>query len=96
MNDRLDSLLSAPLPPVADDGFTDRVMARVAQREFPLTWLEWRVLAACAIVLVLLVPLQPVVDVAVSLSVALANSQLVAAATLATIVSLWFLRQAAE
>jgi hypothetical protein len=71
-------------------------MARMAEREFPLTWLELGVLAACTIVLVLLVPLQPVLDVAVDLSVALANSQLVAAAALATVVSLWFLRQTAE
>ena len=95
----LDALLSAPLAAVADNGFTDHVMARAtraAQREFALTWLEIGTLAACAIILVALVPLQPVVDGAVDLSVALANSQLVAAAVLATVASLWFLREEAE
>jgi hypothetical protein len=96
MTDPLDTLLSAPLAPVADNGFTDRVMTRVAEREFRFTWFEVGALAACAIVLMPFVPVQPVLDVAVDLSAALANSQYFAAAALATIASLWFLRYAAE
>ena len=95
-DDRLTSLLAAPLAPVADNGFTDRVMARAAPHDYPLTWIELAVLAACAIFVVPFVPLQPVMDAAVNVSVTLANSQFVATAALATTASLWFLRYAAE
>jgi len=52
IDERLDRLLSAPLPPVADDGFSGRVIAKIAATNIRQPWLETAVLVATACVVV--------------------------------------------
>lgn len=49
-DERLDELLSSPLVPVADNGFSARVMTTIAAAEARQPWLETAVLAGAGFV----------------------------------------------
>ena len=55
--EKLDRLLLAPLAPVADNGFSERVITQVAGTGADQPWLEAAVLAAAACILFAAVPL---------------------------------------
>jgi hypothetical protein len=52
----LDALLSAPLPSVADDGFTSRIAARLSRSEFRFEALQWTAIAAGSLAIAVSVP----------------------------------------
>ena len=57
---KLEELLSQPLPPVPDDGFSARVMSRVAAEQRLRQWAAVAAVAACAGFVMLFLPLGPV------------------------------------
>ena len=56
MSDRLDDLLSAPLPDVSDDGFSTRLMERIAGARRWEEWLTYAVIGLAAIPLLFVIP----------------------------------------
>jgi len=74
MNDELDDLLSQPLPAIADDGFSARVMARIAKQEWLRSMLSTAALLLCALALLLLVPVSGIEDALARLAPAIAAS----------------------
>ena len=74
MNDELDDLLSQPLPAIADDGFSARVMARIAKQEWLRSMASTAALLLCALALLLLVPISGIEDMLARLAPAIAAS----------------------
>ncbi|HEY8696818.1 MAG TPA: hypothetical protein VIM02_04315 [Rhizomicrobium sp.] len=74
MNDELDDLLSRPLPAVADNGFSARVMQRVAGLEWLRSMISTAALLLCALALLLLVPVSGIEDTLARLAPAIAAS----------------------
>lgn len=74
MNDELDDLLSQPLPAVADNGFSTRVVARIAKQEWLRSMLSTATLLLCALALLLLVPVSGIEDTLARLAPAIAAS----------------------
>src|ERR1700744_4744990 len=74
MTDDLDTLLSAPLPDIADNGFSLHVAGKIEARELWRDRLTWGLpaLAACAIAP--FIPLREMTSTAVHLGPALAGS----------------------
>lgn len=95
-DERLDTLLSAPLETVADDGFSARVVARIGRDEWMYSLLETVVLAAFGILLLLVVPFPEAGDVAMRLSEQVAESVPLAMAALAILLSFWWLQATSE
>ncbi len=56
----IDELLIEPLPSVADDGFSARVMGRVRAARRQKLFVTWASAAACALLALLLLPWQPI------------------------------------
>ena len=56
MSDELDILLSSPLAPVADEGFSTQVMKRVRAEQFQRMALTIAVIALCSLPIFLLIP----------------------------------------
>lgn len=74
MNDELDDLLSQPLSAIADDGFSARVMQRVAWRDWQRSLLSTAALLLCALALLLLVPVSGIENTLARLAPAIAAS----------------------
>ncbi|HLY06568.1 MAG TPA: hypothetical protein VKR31_12555 [Rhizomicrobium sp.] len=99
MNDndeRLDQLLSAPLAPVADGGFSARVMANVSTVETREPWLETAVLAVTACVLVAVLSTAGFSEWIAGVSVTLATSLPLAIAGLALAITWSYTRALAD
>jgi hypothetical protein len=74
MNDELDDLLSQPLPAIADNGFSARVVARIAKQEWLRSMISTAALLLCALALLLLVPVSGIEDTLARLAPAIAAS----------------------
>ena len=88
MTDDLDTLLSSPLPAIADNGFSARVAARIETRALWRERLTWGLpaLAACAVAP--FVPLRELTGTIVHLGPALAGSTALSLAVGAIILTL--------
>jgi len=76
---RIDDLLSQPLPPVADDGFSARVMGRIAAARRRRQWTSAALMAAGVLAAVLLLPLPTIGEALGSACRAIADTTLTAA-----------------
>jgi hypothetical protein len=74
MNDELDDLLSRSLPAIADDGFSARVMQRIAWREWLHSMISTAALLLCALALLLLIPVSGIEVTLARLAPAIAAS----------------------
>lgn len=74
MTNDLDTLLSAPLPAIPDNGFSLRVMEKVDARELWRERLTWGLPALAACALAPFVPLRELTGTVVHLGPALAGS----------------------
>ncbi|HEX3944286.1 MAG TPA: hypothetical protein VHW69_09380 [Rhizomicrobium sp.] len=74
MTDRLDALLAQPLENVADNGFSTRVLVRVAARQRRDAALTWIVLVLAALPLVWLLPVPALSETAARLAPTLAGA----------------------
>ena len=52
----LDTLLAAPLAPVADDGFSHGVVTKISAHERAVVWFEWGVAAVLCVLVLLFAP----------------------------------------
>lgn len=95
-DDRLDRLLCAPLPTVADGGFSARVMARIGASSKRRWWLdEFLVLSAAGLVLAVVASTEFPGWIA-GLGYSLATSLPLATAALVLVVTLTLARPVAE
>ena len=74
MNDQLDDLLSRPLPAIADEGFSARVMQRIIRQDWLRSITSTAALLLCALALLLLVPVSGIEDTLARLAPAIAAS----------------------
>jgi hypothetical protein len=56
MTTELDTLLSTPLAPVADDGFSRAVVSKISAQERMLVWFEWGTAAVLFVLVLLFAP----------------------------------------
>jgi hypothetical protein len=94
--DRLDRLLRAPLDPIADNGFSARVMAKMARADARHSWLESAVLAIAAGLLLAILSTAGFAEWVARISDSLANSVPLAVAAFALALTLLFARALAE
>ncbi len=52
----LDALLATPLAPVADDGFSHAVVAKLSAHERAVAWFEWSTAVVLFVLVLLFVP----------------------------------------
>lgn len=95
-NERLDRLLSIPLAPVADNGFSTRVMTMVASVDARYHWLENTVLAITAFILVATLSAAGFSDWIENVGVSLATSLPLAIAGLALAITWSYTRALAD
>ena len=92
----LDTLLSAPLTPVDDDGFAARTMYRIAQEQAVLRErreiIEWSALLLAAVIFLAAVPLSSMLPAIETLTVKVGNSFPVAVTLAALILTATFTR----
>lgn len=96
MDDKLRALLSAPLEPVADDGFSDWLITKIVLRERSEIGLEAAVGVLVLCVVVTFVPLPALVALIGKLMVGMATSMPLAMACAALILSHYALRPASD
>jgi len=84
----IDEMLSRPLTPVADNGFSARVIARVREEEKRRFYVAGAVGAACAMAAALEVPLQTLAATANHIAFDLLTSPAIALAVVALGVTL--------
>jgi len=94
--DKLDALLFAPLPPVADGGFSDRVVARLPAMPERAAWREWVPVVVTALLLVAFLPVAQLSHSIESLSYGLGSSLPLAMAALAIALTGAFARTLAD
>jgi hypothetical protein len=56
MTTELDTLLSKPLAPVTDDGFSQAVIAKISAQERVVVWFEWGTAAVLFVAVLLFAP----------------------------------------
>lgn len=95
-NERLDRLLSAPLAPVADNGFSTRVMTKIATADAHYHWLENAVLAITAFILVAALSAAGFFDWIENVGLSLATSLPLAIAGLALTITWSYTRALAD
>ena len=88
MTDELDILLSQPLPPVADDGFSACVMARVHRHRRFRFAVAAAYVAVCVVLVFLLLPVQSVASELNFVITQIAGSTAVSLAVAAIILTL--------
>jgi hypothetical protein len=85
----LDDLLNQPLPSVADDGFSGRVMGRVRALQRQRLFVTWASVAACVVLAFLLLPMRNIgaqLDFAISQIASSAAMSLAAGAIVLTLI----------
>jgi len=88
MTNDLDTLLSAPLPDVADNGFSQRVADKIEERALWSERLTWGIPALAAAALAPFLPLQEITGTVVHLGPVLAGSTALSLAVAAIILTL--------
>jgi hypothetical protein len=56
MTTELETLLSKPLAPVADDGFSQAVIAKISAQERAVVWFEWGTAVVLFVLVLLFTP----------------------------------------
>jgi hypothetical protein len=92
MSDELDDLLSQPLQSVADDGFVSRTMQRIDRWEQRRNFIDLAVVAICAVMGFVLVPLPALGDLVARATPAIASSMPLGIALAAILLTLSFER----
>ena len=91
MDDRnLDSMLSAPLADVADEGFSARIVHRIEQKEMWSERLVWGLPALAACALAPFLPVREFTDTLLHLGPAIAGSAALSVAAAALVLAISF------
>ena len=92
----IDDLLNQPLPSVADDGFSARVMGRVRTLRFGRLFVTAASVAVCVVLALLLLPLQSIAEGLNLAFIQAAGSAAVSLAAAAVILTLLLEREFAR
>ena len=96
MTDRLDQLLQAPLPEIADNGFSAKVMIRVEAEPAGDMALPIGVTAVCAAIVLCVLPIQGLVEQLLPAIIQLVQQPAIYVAAAAIVLSLMIDRDMVE